>query len=89
MNALDKFVEKVKQYINRHPRMTEDEIIRYVYIKLGKKLSFDENFRPFGNSKERKRIYDLSTTQIAINECMEKNTAICSSMAHILKYVRT
>lgn len=84
---LEKYIERVKNYIKLHPDMSEDEIVRYVYIDLGRRLSFDENFRPFGDSKNRQAIYKTSNYLFALDKCMETKKAICNSMSHILAHV--
>ena len=53
MSNLTKYIEEVKKNISQQEDMTETEIIRYVYLDLGKRLSFNENFLPFGSSKKK------------------------------------
>ena len=38
MSKLQEYVEKTKQYVQQHPDMSELEIIRYVYLDLGKRF---------------------------------------------------
>ena len=84
---LDKYVEQVRNYIKTIPNITEEEIIRYVYLDLGQRLSFDENYKPFGNKRKRKLMYQESKFHETLEKCMETNTAICRSLAGILEYV--
>ena len=84
---LDEYIEYIKKYVEEHPTILEEEIVRYVYLDLGKKLSFDENFKPFGNSKKRQQIYKSSEYITVLNKCIETKKAICNSMAHILVHV--
>ena len=86
MSKLQEYVEKIKQYVQQHPDMSELEIIRYVYLDLGKRFSFNLNFM-FGNSKTKKQIYSDSKTLYDLDESMESNIIICKSLAYILKYV--
>ena len=88
MNNLDKYVEQMKNYIAEHPRITETEIIRYVYLDLGKRFSFDEKFTPFGNSKSKQNLYKYHCQNIKdLNRCMQTNVVICKSVSYILEYI--
>ena len=88
MNNLDKYVERTKKYIIEHPKMTETEIIRYVYLDLGKRFSFDEKFTPFGSSKAKQNLYKYHSRNIKdLDECMETNIVICKSISYILEYI--
>lgn len=90
MTNLDKYVEEIKEYLNLHPEISETEMIRYVYLDLGNKFSFDEKFTPFGNSKFKQTLYRYHSSKIVdLEECMETNLIICKSVSHILKYVLT
>ena len=55
MSRLSKYIEKVKKYKEQNPNFSEMELIRYVYLDLGKKFSFDINCIPFGNKEKRKK----------------------------------
>lgn len=88
MNNLDKYVEKIKRYIAEHPEMTETEIIRYVYLDLGKRFYFNEKFTPFGSSKSKQNLYKYHSRNIIdLEECMETNVVICKSVSYILEYI--
>ena len=88
MNNLDKYVEQIKEYIKTNPEITETEIIKYVYIDLGKRFSFDEKFTPFGNSKSKQNHYKYHCKNITdLDECMETNLVICKSVSYILEYI--
>ncbi len=88
MGNLDKYVEKVKQYVSQKDDMTELEIIRYVYIDLGKRFSFNPEFKPFGNSKKNQNLYKYHSSRLTdLEECMETNLVICKSVAYILEYI--
>ena len=88
MNVLDKYTEELKQQIKDKNLTEELEIIKYVYIDLGKKLSFDPNFIPFGNSKAKQNIYKYHCTNITdLEECLNTKTAICKSLSIILEYI--
>ena len=53
LNNLDEYILEIKEKIKTIPDITELELIRYVYLDLGNKISFDETFQPFGNSKTK------------------------------------
>lgn len=87
MSNLEKYINNVKQYKNQHPNLSELELIRYVYLDLGKRFSFDVNFLPFSNGKKKQKIYRKGTNVESLDECMESNIVICKSAAYILEYV--
>lgn len=66
--------------------MSEIEIIRYVYINLGRKMNFDLGYT-FGNGKQRDIIYHRAIDEKALNEVFEKRTAICKDMAYLMVIV--
>lgn len=86
MSNLDDYIEKTKKYIKEN-NLTETEIIRYVYLDLGKRFSFNLDFN-FGKAKDRVQIYRKNNRSFyELNECMENNTIICRSVAYILEYI--
>ena len=86
MSNLDDYIEKTKKYIEKN-NLTETEIVRYVYLDLGKRFSFDLDFN-FGKAKDRVQIYRKNNRSFyELNECMENNTVICRSVAYILEYI--
>lgn len=88
MSNLNEYIKNVKEYIAQKGGMSETEIIRYVYIDLGKRFSFNPNFKPFGNSKKNQNLYNYHSSKlIDLEECMETNTVICKSVAYILEYI--
>ena len=88
MNNLDKYIKEKKIELEQKNITDELEIIKYIYIDLGNRLSFDHNFIPFGNSKSREKIYKYNSRNIVdLDKCMNKNTAICKSLSYILEYV--
>ena len=87
MDNLDSYVQEIKEWISTVPDITEELIIRYVYLDLGKRFRFDINYRPFGDSKKRNMIYRASDFPATLNRCMETNTIICNSLANILVYI--
>lgn len=86
MSNLDNYVDFIKRKINKIEDISETEIIRYVYLDLGSRFSFDLNYI-FGNSETKKRIYAKSKNKDDLELCMEKNTAVCKSLAYICEYI--
>ncbi len=86
MEYLDKFVNEISAFVMERSDLTERELIRFVYLKLGFKMSFDEEFKPFGNSRYRHNVYRYhSQSRYYLNECMKRKKAICKSLAYILE----
>ena len=86
MSNLSEYINKVKEYKKQNPDLTERELIRYVYLDLGNRFSFNLNYS-FGNTKTKKYIYGKSRREEDIDESMETNTVICISASHILEKV--
>jgi len=57
MDNIERYIESVRIYVKNHPDITEDLLIRYVFLDLANKLSFDIEYLPFGNSKRKQIIY--------------------------------
>ena len=83
MGALDKYIESVKE---KTKGFTEIEKLRYVYLDLGKRFSFNLNFS-FGNTKTKKDIYMNSRNKEEFDEIMNNNNIICKSSSYIYEYV--
>ena len=87
MENLENYIMELEQYKNNHPGLTEEVFIRYVYLDLASKFSFDVRFLPFGNSKKRQEIYRKGLSNKGINDCFNDNTVICNSLSRIFEYV--
>ena len=88
MSNLEKYIEQVREYQTQHSGISETELIRYVYLDLGKRFSFNVNFLPFGNSKKQQNLYKYhSRNLVDLEECMETNIVICKSVSYILEYI--
>jgi len=88
MNNLDKYIIEKKEELLNKKITNELEIIKYIYIDLGKRFSFNEKFIPFGNSKFKQNLYKYHSKNISdLNECMDTNIVICKSLSYILEYV--
>jgi hypothetical protein len=86
MSKLEEYVENIKKYIAQNEGLTETEIIRYVYLDLGKRFSFDLKFS-FGNRSTQKKIYSKGKEKEELEEVMETNIGICKSISYILEYI--
>lgn len=87
MKNIEHYIEKVKEYVNNNPNITEDELVRYVYLDLGKRLSFNLLFIPFGNSRGKSEIYKEVHNLNKVDECLATNTVICNTASKILELV--
>lgn len=83
MSSLEKYIEKVKKETKE---FNDIEKLRYVYLDLGKKFQFDLNFT-FGNSKNKKKIYEHSQSEDDLNKSMDSNIGICKSISYIFECV--
>lgn len=86
MSNLSEYIEKVKEYKKKNQNISEEELIRYVYLDLGKIFSFDLSFS-FGNTKTKKRIYANSKKEEDLDKAMESNIIICKSVSYIVEYI--
>ena len=87
MNEYEKVSKEVNEWIEKNPGVTETEIVKYIYIKLGKRFSFDEKYRPAADKSLRKMIYKSCTKSNRLDESMKTNNVICSSIATIIKKI--
>ena len=88
MSNLSKYVDKIREYKRKHPDLTEPELIMYVYLDLGLRFKFDQDYF-FKGTKERKKIYERSRYIDKLNGCFDDNKIICRSAAYIMQYVLT
>lgn len=83
MSTLNHYIEYVKEQTKN---LTEIEKIRWIYIDLGKRFSFDLKFASGGNATQ-KAIYRASGKSHIQDQCFETNTGICKSIALIFEKV--
>lgn len=83
MSSIDKYVEEVKKKTEGY---TEDELVRYIYMDLGKRLSFNLKFA-FGNSKTKREIYLDSGRKVAIEEGLDTDIIICRNSSYLLEEI--
>ena len=87
MENITKYIEEIRLYINNNPGITQDELVRYVCIDLGKRLAFNLQFIPFGTSRTRRKIYGEVNNLNKVDECLGTNTVICNTASKILCFV--
>lgn len=85
MSNLSDYIEKTKKYCKEN-NFSETEIIRYVYLDLGNRFSFNQNFFA-GNSKTKKSIYNRGKDEESLNEAFTSKIAICKSISYILEKI--
>lgn len=84
MDALDQYINKIKEQTRE---FNELETVRYVYIDLGRIMSFDPSFF-FGNEKNRIQIYkDCDRNKEKLNEYLEDGIIICRSISYVLEHI--
>lgn len=88
MGTLDEYIKYIKNEVSNNNITDELHIIKFVYFDLGKRLSFDLNFKPFGNSRYKQNLYRYHCVKKEdLDLCIENNIGICKSMARILQQV--
>lgn len=88
MSALEKYIEDLKLSIAKKGKISKIEIIRYIYINLGRKMNFDLDFT-FGNTKQKKMVASKRLDEEELNKEFEKRTIVCESLALIFKKILT
>ena len=90
MEELDKYIEYIKQIIQQQEAekntLLEEEIIMMVYIDLGYRLSFENEFYFLG-PKRSKEMYTSHTADYKLNEIFKNKKIMCPSASKILKYI--
>ncbi len=87
MENIDNYIQQVKEYIKQNPFLTQDMIVRYVFLDLCKRLSFDMDYIPFGNSRKRQQIYKEGFYPLKVDKCLENNKVICNSGSKLLELI--
>lgn len=87
MSNLSEYISKNKEYVEKN-NFTELEKIRYVYLDLGQRLSFNLNFS-FGNREKQKEIYNRAKSNNFVEEDFKNNNGICNSMSYMLEKILT
>lgn len=83
MSNLQSYINEVKE---KTKGLNEIETIRYIYLDLGKKFSFDKRFYS-GNSSQKKISYTESGLPDAPEKGMASGIIICKTSSRILKEI--
>ncbi len=86
MKKMGKLEEYIKHVREKTQGFSDLEIIRYVYMDLGKRLAFNLEYG-FGNSKKRTQLYRESGREDAIDKALETNVIICKTVAAMLEKI--
>ena len=88
MSNIDNYTEEYINYINDYKEISEDEITRYLYINLGKRITFDTEWI-FENPEQLSKIYYESGTKEKANRYIpdKKWSLICRDIAFLLSYM--
>lgn len=84
MNSLDEIITDIKNNTKDYSRL---ELLRYIYLYLGKIFKFDTSYY-FGNSKTKYKIYRncIYSKEMFDKKIKEKNI-ICIWSSYIMKYI--
>ena len=82
---LSDYVKNLKIYIKENKGLKEEEIVRYVYLDLGKKFCFDENF--FFGKSAKKHIYFSADNFYKLDDAFKNYIITCRSASKILNYI--
>ena len=87
MSNLDKYIEELTRQIEEFGNLTEDEIVRFIYLSLGRKIAFDTDW--LFDADDLGNIYKKSGTEEKANNFIndDKWSIICKDMAFILSYI--
>ena len=86
IGALDNYIQELKLNIAKKGNLSQVEIVRYIYINLGRKMNFDLRYT-FGNKKQRRVIYNKALDSQELDDLFEKRTIICKSLAFMVKRI--
>ena len=87
MDELDKYISDIIMYKKNSKHIDEISLLRYIYLDLGLKLSFDLDFY-YGNTKKKQEIFNHHINKKEVlNDCLKNKYAICRSMSYILEEV--
>lgn len=91
MEELNKYIETLKQKIEHlekaiKEKLTEEEIIMFIYIDLGEQLYLNPDFM-LGNTKTKEEIYINDNTISKLEEIFKKRKVTCKTASKILEYI--
>lgn len=88
MTKLEKYADEIIEEIKTKNELTEDELIRFIYFSLGKKVVFDLDW-VFGDEYTKRNIYYKPVTPELLDnyEQDEKWPMICKGISYIMSYI--
>lgn len=86
MGALQNYIDGLKKKIAQKEPMSEIEIIRYIYINLGKIMNFNLEYS-FGTIRQREKIYNQAINEENLNKAFEDKCVICKNLAYLFKRI--
>ena len=89
MSNLEKYADSIIAKIQEYGDLSEDEIVRFIYLSLGKKIVFDTDWLFGTGDDDFGEIYYNSGTEEKANNFIneDKWSIICKDMAFILSYI--
>ena len=82
---LDIYIDSLKEK-TKLMDLTEEELIMYIYIDLGSRLKYDDDFY-LSTHRKQKYLYSHSTSIDDINHCFASGNINCRSVSYILYYI--
>lgn len=85
---LEKYAEELIGELKKYDNLTEDEIVRFIYLSLGKKINFDYNWI-LADDFDRKFIYDTSGTYEIVNKKIANGNWLmtCRDISFIVSFI--
>ena len=83
MYEIDKYIKYIN---NKVDKSNETKLIMQIYIDLGKRLIFDEDFF-FGGTKKKKELYFAPHNISYLDKYFKSGKVTCISSAYILNYI--
>ena len=86
MSSLKEYIQELKQHVAQKGNMSEIEIIRYVYINLGRKMRFDLKYI-FGTTKYKKHFDEICIDEEKLEKIFETKNIMCKNLAYLFKRI--
>ena len=88
MTNLDKCVINIINELKRYDNLTEDEIVRFIYLFLGKRISFDINWI-YGMNYIKKNIYVMAGSKESVENKISNDNweMICKDTSYLISYI--
>lgn len=86
MSKLQEYIESLKENVSNLGLKDEREIIRYVYIELGKLMNFNVDYT-LGNKKEQNIIYNKYLDEEELEKSFETKIGVCRELSMLLEMI--